>query len=155
MRTWITTIGTNPFAGINALWGVFKNDVSTKIDQVVVFYTIEMKQNLKIFKNWSEKIFLAYQDFSPEFVEVDFPGNDLKAFRKILKETIHKSKGKLILDMTSGRKPYCALMLLIGDLFPGKVEKVYYNFLNNEDFMDLPLPVIPQGMSQLYNMMES
>ena len=61
MRTWITTIGTNPFAGINSLWGVFKNDPWIKIDQVVVFYTIEMMSNVKIFKDWSEKIFLEYQ----------------------------------------------------------------------------------------------
>lgn len=58
------------------------------------------------------------------------------------------------MDMTSGRKAMSALTLLIGELFPGKVEKVYYSFLRNQDCTDFPYAAIPLQLMQLYNLME-
>ncbi|RMF57180.1 MAG: hypothetical protein D6743_19305 [Calditrichaeota bacterium] len=72
----------------------------------------------------------------------------------MLKKVVSQADGPIFMDMTSGRKAMAALMLLIGELFPGKVEKVYYSFLTDADYTDFPHPVIPLQVTHLYDLME-
>ena len=153
MQTWITTIGHKPLAAVNTLWAVFKQENVGRIHKVTVFHSKDMNKNLQIFKKWADILFEEYQNELPVIETIEFPIDDIQTFRKLLKQTVSKTKGKILLDMTSGRKAMSALMLLIGDLYPGKVDKVYYSHLKNYDYTDFLYPTIPFNVSQLYNML--
>lgn len=155
MQTWITTIGHKPLAAVNTLWAVFRQENIGVINKVVVFYSKDMNKKLAIFKKWAEILFSEYQKENPVFETIEFPVDDISTFRILLKKTVNKTEGKIILDMTSGRKAMSALMLLIGDLYPGKVKKVYYTHLKNYDYTDFLYPTIPFNVSQIYNMLEN
>ncbi len=154
MKTWITTIGEKPFAAVNTLWAGLREEKVAPIEKLIVFYSNDMRDNLLTFTKWAEGLFAEYQKAQPKVQTIEFPANDIKAFRNRLKQTVSKTDGRILMDMTSGRKVLSALMLLIGDLFPGKVESVYYSFLADKDYMNFPYPVIPLEVTQLYDLME-
>lgn len=154
MKTWMTTIGQKPFAAINTLWAALSEEKVGRIVKLLVLYSDDMKPHMLTFMKWAEILFSEYQDAQPKLEAIDFPAQDIKAFRKLLKQSVNKSNTKILMDITSGRKALSALMLLIGELFPGKVEKVYYSLLTDADYMNFPNPTIPLGVSQLYNLLE-
>lgn len=154
MKTWITTLGQKPLAAVNTLWAALREEKIAPIEKLIVFYSEDMKENLLTFTGWAEVLFSQYQTEQPKLRTVPFPTDDIKTFRKLFRQTVSKTEGKIIIDMTSGRKAMSGLMLLIGDLFPGKVEKVYYSFLRDQDYMNFPYPTIPLAVSELYNMTE-
>lgn len=154
MITWITAIGQKPFAAVNTLWAALREEQLGGIEKLVVFYPEDMKQNHLVFTQWADLIFTEYQKQQPKLQVISFPPDNIKAFRTRFKEVVSKTQGKIIIDMTSGRKAMSALMLHIGELFPGKVEKVYYTFLRDQDYMNFPYPTIPLEVTQLYNLVE-
>lgn len=154
MTTWITTLGESPFAAINTLWAVLKEKPPAAFDRVIVFCPQDQAENVEKFRQWGEALFQSYRGKQPDWVLHTFAADDIPAFRTALKEAVHKCKGKVIMDMTSGRKAVSALILLIGDLFSGKVEGVYYTFLHDADYSHFPYPAIPAGTSELVEMLE-
>ncbi|MFQ5641284.1 MAG: hypothetical protein ACE5IR_25175 [bacterium] len=151
---WLTTIGQKPIAAVNTLWAALREEKIGAIEKIVVFYSEDMKRELLTFTGWAECLFTEYQKQQPKLQTVPFPTHDIKAFRTLIKRTISKIEAKILMDMTSGRKAMSALMLLIGDLFPGKVEKVYYSFLTDDDYMNFLYPTIPLDVTQLHNLTE-
>ena len=117
MKTWMTTIGQSPFAAVNTLWAALREEQVMPIGKLQLFYSEEMKPNLLIFTGWAEILFTEYQKTQPRLQAIEYPANDIKAFRKQLKQTISKSNTKILMDINSGRKAMSALMLLIGELF--------------------------------------
>jgi hypothetical protein len=92
MKTWITTIGHQPMAAVNTLWAVFQEEEIGVIDKLVVLFSKDMKKNVDIFKDWAEILFKEYQDGLPEFELLEFPKDDIRSFRNLLKQTVNKTE---------------------------------------------------------------
>ena len=90
MNTWMTTIGQSPFAAVNTLWAALREEQVMPIGKLQLFYSEDMKSNLLIFTSWAEILFSEYQKTQPRLQAIEYPANDIKAFRKQLKQTISK-----------------------------------------------------------------
>jgi len=154
MTTWITTLGTDPFAAINTLWAALHQGQATRLQRLVVLQTDVTLLHVQTFTTWAEQIFDVYVDSQPRRKIVDVPNDDFLAYRQALKKSVHNASGNVIIDMTSGRKAMSAISLVVGELFPGKVEKVLYSILTDELYGNLPYPVIPLHALRLFNMVE-
>ena len=154
MKIWLTNIGQKPFAAVNALWAAEKENKIGNINKVIVLYSKNVQMNALLFQKWASLIFANFQSAIPPFVLVEYPENDISNFRAVLKKIIVQSEGKIMMDMTSGKKAMAGLMLLLGDLYSGKVNSVFYMHLRDYDYMNFPFVLIPHGVSQLYNLLE-
>lgn len=154
MITWVTAIGEKPMAAVNTLWATLHEDKPGQVAKLIVFCSDDMKDKLLTFTSWAEILFSEYQEKQPKLQTISFARNDFNGFRKLFRQTLSKTDGKIMTDMTSGRKAISALMLLIGDLFPGKVEKVYYTYLADPDYANFPYPLIPVNTSHVFNLRE-
>lgn len=154
MKTWITTISQKPFAAVNTLWAALHQDHLKGLERLVVFQTEEMRPQVLKYTAWAEILFTEYLGSQPRLKIIDVPDDDFKLFRTQLKKVIREAPAKVLIDMTSGRKAFSAISLVIGELFPGKVEKVYYSLLVDPDYTDFPYPAIPLHITRLYDMME-
>lgn len=157
MYHWITIIGTQPIAALNTLWYFKENFPRKPINRFSLFLDgrdASNKRNLNWFKERSQILCDHHKNRSITFDQVQYEQRDVEEFRKKLKHILHQSEQKVIIDMTSGRKAHSALLLLMGELFSGTVEHVFYNFLEDDVYMKFPYPALPPNAQKTIDLLE-
>jgi len=154
MYHWITIIYRKPIAALNTLWYFLETFPQERIGEITVFCDPVHKRQLKWFRERSAILLRYHQKKVPELNVNFIQQQEIGHFRKIVKEVLYRSDNKVVIDMTSGRKAHSALLLLMGELFSGSVDHVYYNFLHSEQFLKFPYTALPPGLSQIVDLLE-
>jgi CRISPR/Cas system-associated protein Csm6 len=152
MRTWITTIGTSPFAVINTLWAACKSDEYVP-DNVIWIINKQINSDIvETVKDWTSEILIAYGVKKPVINDILVDETDVLGLRDTIYGAIHQSKktGAIAIDMTPGRKYMSAIAMQSG--IAAGADKIYYLFLSDPRYQDTPFPLIPTKKQRLIEM---
>jgi len=151
---WITIIHRRPIAALNTLWYFAERNSRKELKTITLFCDPDYKKESAWFQKQAAVLLKYHQKTAPKFQVEYIDQEDIHRFRKSLKSLLSASKQKVVIDMTSGRKAHSALLLLMGELFMGTVEHVFYNFLHSEDFLHFPYPAIPPEAVEIVDLLE-
>ena len=154
MKHWLSLISTKPVASLNTLWYFVSHHPGEQLGTITLFCDRTLRSHSAWFREQVIILLKYHQRKEPIIKEVFIDPIDIDSFRKSLKKTIALCDAPLIMDITSGRKLHSALMLLFGELNPGVVEHIYYNFLKSPQFINCVYPNIPSGMMEIVDLKE-
>lgn len=144
MKVWITTVGSSPFAVINAMWAACELDNFVP-DKVYLVANEKVEKEVAIVHEWIMKILKAY-GAAPVIERIHADEVDFINFSKILSTRItdeKKNGNEVAVDMTPGRKFMSAFSMFNG-LAKDGADRVYYLHLGdvtkykNYSFMEIP-----------------
>ena len=92
MKSWITTIGTSPFAVINTIWAACKSDEYVPDNVIWIINEQINAEVLDSVKDWKSEILIAYGVKKPMINDILIDENDVLGLRDIIYSTIQKSK---------------------------------------------------------------
>lgn len=154
MYHWITIVSDKPIAALNTLWYALEQHPEKSISRITLFHEAGVKRHVNWFVRQS-KILLTWGNKSmPEVTTEPYHPRDIDAFRSQVKKLLNHSKEKVMIDITSGRKAQSALLLLLGELYSGVVEHVFYNFLDDARYLNFPYPCLPPAVHKVVDMLE-
>lgn len=152
MKSWITTIGTSPFAVINTIWAACKSD--EYVPDNIIWITNEHISTdiVDSVNDWTCEILNAYGVNKPMLNEISVDETDVMGLHDVVFNTIQKSKsmGTVAIDMTPGRKYMSAIAMQCG--IEAGADKIFYLFLSDSRYQDIPFPLIPVKKQSLFEM---
>jgi len=143
MNHWMAIIHRKPIAALNTLWHHLEGKKADPIAEITVFFDPEHAKEKEWFTTQAGILIAQYQKKKPRLHSHAIGQENIQQFRSLARRELAKTKHKTVIDITCGRKAHSALLLLLGELFMGSVQHVYYNFLYSKDWMHLPYPAIP------------
>ncbi len=155
MKVWITTVGSSPFAVINAMWAAC--ELEDYVPEKVYFvYNDKMAQNLEINKKWILRLTGEYGK-PALIIEEKCDEEDFQSYSRLIHSLIsnEKKEGNTVaIDLTPGRKIMSAFGMFHG-LSEGGADRVYYIHLDNMKKYDGKSFIeIPADEHRLINMKE-
>jgi len=152
MNSWITIIGSSPFAVINTIWAACKID--GYVPDRVLFIVNEQVNPASIdtAKRWVLEILKEYGVNEPVFEEIDIVETDFIDLKEAFKGNIFdfKADGPVAVDMTPGRKYMSAITMHTG--LAAECDHVYYLHLSDYRYQNKPFPLIPMHKQRLVDM---
>lgn len=152
MNSWITVIGSSPFAVINTIWAACKIDGYVP-DKVLFIVNEQLGPGpVNTAKRWVREILKEYGVKEPIFEEIDVPETDFSDLKAAFEGNISEFKmdGSVAVDMTPGRKYMSAIAMHTG-LEIG-ADHVYYLHLSDNRYQNKPFPLIPLHRQRLVDM---
>lgn len=153
MNIYITMTGLSDWAIFNSLWAAIR--LRNYLPDKIYIFTIKKRgKQAELAKRRFEELLKEYEKKAAieivEVAEADFISSG-KRINEVVKR--EKSKGNTIaIEVTPGRKAMVA-----GALVPsiqGKVDHVFYLYLENFDYADNPFMRIPLTMQHSHDFME-
>lgn len=152
MNSWITIIGSSPFAVINTIWAACKIDGYVP-DRVMFIVNEQLgPASIDTAKRWVREILMEYGVNNPIIEEIDIPETDFLELKETLKGNISefKTDGAVAIDMTPGRK-YMSAIAMHTSIEMG-ADHVYYLHLSDNKYQNKPFPLIPMHNQRLVDM---
>ncbi|MCK4814282.1 hypothetical protein KA005_00815 [bacterium] len=152
MNSWITIIGSSPFALINTLWAACKIDGYVP-DRVLFIVNEQLGQApIDTAKRWVYEILKEYGVKEPIFEEISVNETDFIDLKETFKGNISafKTDGAVAVDMTPGRKYMSAITMHTG--LEERADHVYYLHLSDNKYQNKPFPLIPMYKQRLVDM---
>jgi len=148
-KTWITIVGSSPFAVINTAWAACRVEDYVP-ERVVLITNSQLKPgDVSTVRHWLGVMLKEYGIESPEFVEISVEESDFSgimgAFVKAIGEA--SQKGEVAIDMTPGRKYMSAIAMYSGIL--NDVDHIYYLHLLDNSYQNSPYSLIPLCKNRL------
>ncbi len=153
MYRWITIISNRPVAALNTLWYARESYPQKQLAHLTLFCAPSAKKSLNQFRRYAETLLTYHGQKMPNVEIISYKPGDVEPFRNDLKRLLNRSREKVMIDMTSGRKAHAALLLLMGELFPGVVEHVFYNFLDDDRYLSFPYPCLPPNAGRIIDLL--
>ncbi|GIV09142.1 MAG: hypothetical protein KatS3mg019_1233 [Fimbriimonadales bacterium] len=155
-RCWITVVGWSPMAVVNTIWAACEQGVVPQ--RVVLLASPDepaVQRSVQIVKQHLRALLPLFDVPNPAIMQRPIDEDDLLGFRRTLAQVLEaerKHAEKLVLDTTAGRKYMSAFGLAQGRRTDLKLEKVYYNHLLSQRYIDSPYPLIPRHEQRLYDL---
>ncbi|MHA1380376.1 MAG: CRISPR-associated ring nuclease [Candidatus Helarchaeota archaeon] len=157
MKIWITVVGRSPFAVINSILAAGKN--WNFIPEKIYFLRTkhdEIKKNCQICKVWVKNFTVKYsfEKKEPEFHEMEFHEESTNELLRLTDEVLKKvctDENEIIIDVTPGRKYMSILLFNLGIKYKDSIRGICYNHLFNDEYQNIPLPLIPIPEYELVN----
>lgn len=155
MKTWISIIGSSPFAVINTIWAACK--LEEYIPEKVLFIVNKnlKEKDIKTVYFWTEELLKSYGIENPTFEKREVEEDDFGQIEDVLRSNISrlKKEGLVAVDITPGRKYMSAIAMHCG--LAELASHVYYLHLKDLGYKDDPFPLIPLQKQQLIDMKET
>jgi len=152
MKSWISIIGSSPFAVINTIWAAWKLEGYVP-EKVLFIVNRNLKdEDVKTVHVWTEELLKSYGVKDPDFESREVEEDDFGQIEDIFRGSISrlKKEGPVAVDITPGRKYMSALAMHCG--LAGGASHVYYLHLKDFKYQDEPFPLIPIQKQQLIDM---
>ncbi|MFN3690157.1 MAG: hypothetical protein ACK4UU_04445 [Fimbriimonadales bacterium] len=155
-RSWVTVVGWSPTAVVNTIWIACEQDIVP--DRVVLLASPNnqsIQQSIETVKRCLRVLLPAFGVKRPSIEQHDIDEDDLIGFKMRLAQVLQSERKyaeNLVLDVTAGRKYMSAFGLSQGRRTDLKLEKVYYNHLLEQCYVDVPHPLIPRHEQRLYDL---
>jgi len=159
---WITTVGWSPFAVINPFWAYCKS-YKEILNKIILIHTPyeKIKENLNICKRYINEILKTYSEKGLNeifIIEEEIEDDSLELYANMLKRIIHREihqkPKKIILDITPGRKYMSAINLIFASRIENMVIQVFYLYLHENIYQNIPYPLTPIIKNNLIDVME-
>lgn len=155
-RCWVTVVGWSPMAVVNTLWAACEQGI---VPQRVVLLASpnnpSVDRSVQTVERYLNVLLPQFGVDNPLIRRHAIDEDDLLGFKKTLAQVLEKERKhaqKLVLDVTAGRKYMSAFGLSQGRRTDLKLEKVYYNHLLEQRYIDIPHPLIPRHEQQLHDL---
>lgn len=155
MKTWISIIGSSPFAVINTMWAACKLDNYVP-ERVLFIVNRNLKEkDTKTVYWWTKELLRGYGVEDPIFEEKIVEEDDFGDIEDVFRHNISslKQEGAVAVDITPGRKYMSAIAMHCG--LAGGASHVYYLHLKDFDYQNSPFPLIPIQKQRLIDMKET
>lgn len=143
MSSWVCVIGSNPMATVNCFWSAARQCNLKNLQEIYLLSATEFDTNWQIVEKWLKEICIVNKIIHVTINKHEFLDCDIITFKKALQKILKLAQAPISLDMTSGRKPHAAWLMEACDENREKIVHLYYNYIEDSDFSDYPLPLLP------------
>ncbi|MCS6919265.1 MAG: hypothetical protein NZM28_05805 [Fimbriimonadales bacterium] len=155
-RCWVTVVGWSPMAVVNTIWAACEQGVVPQ--RVVLLATLNdasIERSVQTVARYLNALLPAFGVAQPDIIQHPIDEDDLLGFGRTLAHVLQAERKRaqnLVLDTTAGRKYMSAFGVAQGRRIDLKLEKVYYNHLLSQHYIDAPHPLIPRSEQRLYDL---
>ena len=155
--TWVTVVGWSPMAVVNSVWLACERGMVP--DRIVLLASCQrpgISENVQSVRRWLTALLPQFgvhvDSMDTLIVERDMDDDDVLTFQNRLAEVLRDEQAtdRLVVDATPGRKFMSALAIKLGANLGAT--NVFYNHLRNQQYVDVPHPLIPRHEQQFVDL---